>query len=91
MILNITIESNDKGLNCSATVDGMDAFNHVEANTFAVGALEIAKASLLARRWGVEIGMPLVDPPEDVLKEEIDPREDLHNDLIAALAHEDGE
>jgi len=91
MILNIKIESNDKGLSCSATVDETDAFNNVEANTFAIGALEIAKASLLARRWGVEIGMPLVAPPEDVMKEEIDPREDLHNDLIASLNHEDGE
>ena len=91
MILNIKIESIDKGIICSATIDGTDAFNNIEANTFVIGALEIAKASLLARRWGVEIGSPLVDPPEDVLKEEIDPREDLHNDLIAALNHENGE
>jgi len=70
MILNIKIETNSKGLSCSATVDGADAFSNVEANTFAIGALEIAKSSLMARRWGVNIGTPLVAPPESTLEED---------------------
>ena len=70
MILNIKIEANDKGLSCSATVDGADAFGVVEANTYAIGALEIAKASLLAQRWGVSIGAPLVPQPESPLEGE---------------------
>jgi len=67
MILKITITTNKKGIGCNASVDGADAFSSVEANTFAIGALEIAKASLLAHRWGVNVGNlkpeSLVDPP----------------------------
>jgi len=35
-----------------------------------------------------EIKVQLMNSQKDCI---IDPREDLHNDLIAALAHEDGE
>ena len=69
MKLVVSITTDDGGVRCSATVDDADAFNSVEANTMAVGALEIAKASLLAHRWGLNVGNlkpePLVGKPGD--------------------------
>lgn len=54
LVVKITIGEN--GVTCSAEADGEDAFTNVQANTLAIGALEITKASLLAHRWGLNIG-----------------------------------
>lgn len=54
LIVKITIGEN--GVTCLAEADGEDAFTNAQANTLAIGALEITKASLLAHRWGINIG-----------------------------------
>jgi len=56
MKLVFSIEIDKKGLHCSGDVNGNDAYKDIEANVLAIGALEIAKASLLAHRWGMNIG-----------------------------------
>lgn len=55
MKLTVTIDADETGVRCQATMDGADAIEVSEANILAIGALEIAKAALLARRWGVNI------------------------------------
>jgi hypothetical protein len=70
MKLIVTIDVDESGVRCGATANGADAYTSCEANTLAVGALEIAKASLLAQRWGINIAglepvpAPLVKEPE---------------------------
>lgn len=57
--INITEEG---GIGCSGELDGMDVYGTTQANLMAVGALEIAKASLLAQRWGLRNNEALVKP-----------------------------
>lgn len=67
MRLTVYIETTDEGVRCCAEMDGVDAHTSSEANIAAIGAIEVAKASLLARRWGVNIGN--FTPPAIVTKE----------------------
>jgi hypothetical protein len=50
------------GVGCRGDLDGMDVYGTTQANLMAVGALEIAKASLLAQRWGLLNNESLVKP-----------------------------
>lgn len=52
----------DGGVGCTGHLDGMDVYGTTHANLMAVGALEIAKASLLAHRWGLRNNEALVKP-----------------------------
>jgi len=65
MRLQITIESSPDGVVCSATTD-LAGLKPADVNLHTIGALEIAKASLLAQRWGVNVGgfdrEPLIKP-----------------------------
>lgn len=72
MKLTVYIESTPEGgITCRACAKGENAMTHAEANVFAIGALEIARASLLARRWGVDISGCKQTP---ILPEEPEPR-----------------
>ena len=55
MKLVLTVEADSDGVLCSASVDATD-MKQADVNLYAIGALEVAKASLLAQRWGVNIG-----------------------------------
>jgi hypothetical protein len=70
MKMHITIDSSGNGVSCYATTDDT-GMTPAEANLHAIGALEIAKASLLANRWGLNIGGLTAEPlvkPEPVKK-----------------------
>ena len=65
MKLIVTIIANKDGVTCDAEIADVDCLSPAEVNLMSVGALEIAKASLLAQRWGVNIagmkkGAPIV-------------------------------
>jgi hypothetical protein len=66
MKLTVTIETDAGGVKCHATTDDL-GMSQADLNLLSIGALEIAKASLLARRWGVNIGNfdqePIINPP----------------------------
>ena len=63
MKLIVTIITNKDGVTCDAEMADVDCLSPPEVNLMSVGALEIAKASLLAHRWGVNIaGMKKVAP-----------------------------
>ena len=75
MKLTIQIVQTNNGVECRTLDFDGGELKSPAANTFAIGMLEIAKASLLAQRWGVNIGdfkqEPLVtdsppDPTSDV-------------------------
>lgn len=53
MKLRFEIEVGEQGVMCAGTVDGEDVYDNATANLIAVGALEIARSSLLAQRWGI--------------------------------------
>lgn len=66
MKLLFEIEVTDEGgVACRGTVDGMSAYSSTRANLIAIGALEIARSSLLAQRWGLRHNEPLVKEPND--------------------------
>ena len=69
MEINFKLTVKDGKVSCSAMVDGLDAFDNATANILTIGALEVARASLLAARWGVDIG-PLKQEP--IVKEDSD-------------------
>jgi hypothetical protein len=56
MDLNIKIHVENGIVQCSAMLGPDSAFANAHANVTAIGALEVAKASLLAHRWGLNIG-----------------------------------
>lgn len=67
----ITIYADETGLRCSADANDASGYSDTEANVFAIGALEIARASLLARRWGINIsGM---GPTQPLVKDPVEP------------------
>lgn len=69
MQLTFIIDVSEGGVRCSGTANGADAYANAEANVIAIGALEIARASLLAHRWGVNISgretKAIVEEPAD--------------------------
>ncbi len=60
MKLKFEIEVTDAGVACSGTYEGLDAYENQTANIMAIGALEIARSSLLAQRWGLRHQPPIV-------------------------------
>lgn len=70
MKMVVEIEQSVGGIMCRATVTpdaGEPTPEREQVNLWAIGAIEIAKASLLAKRWGLNIGAmkegPLVPEP----------------------------
>ena len=61
MKLVLTVEADSSGVRCGASVDATD-MDQADLNLYAIGAIEVAKASLLAHRWGVNIGGFKPDP-----------------------------
>lgn len=64
MEMVLTIEITGAGVKCRGVVNGEYPYGSQEANLIAVGALEIARSSLLAHRWGLQLNKPLVKEPE---------------------------
>lgn len=50
----------DGGVKCKGHFNGADVYDQMTANIMAVGALEIAKQSLLAQRWGMKLNPNVV-------------------------------
>jgi hypothetical protein len=71
MKLFLEIDADDDGVRCTARMDA-PGMKQADANLYAIGAIEVAKASLLAARWGVNIGNfkpdPIVKPPAKAAK-----------------------
>lgn len=68
MKFTIQVEVTDTGIHCKTLqFDAGDIKSPIEANTLAIGALDIARAALLAQRWGINVGDfngdPLVKEP----------------------------
>lgn len=90
MKIVITIDADETGLRCSADVNDASGYSDAEANVFAIGALEIARASLLARRWGINIsGM---EPTQPLVKDQVEPnaRSEPTEPLLAQVGSTDG-
>ena len=72
MKLKIEIDVDNDGVTCTSSLErtkGEAKMSQVNLNTLSIGALEVAKASLLAGRWGMNIGNmkanpPLIQPPK---------------------------
>jgi hypothetical protein len=58
MKIVLTIKTSPDGVVCNSYVDGHESLNlsKSEWNLYVIGAIEIARASLLAQRWGLNIG-----------------------------------